>query len=136
MKKTILEVYALAVCFVTLTCFVIVAGIASYSLVAVIKPEFTLNSWQYSMHQTNDAFWSGNGRPTPFAMPDDRKAEKSERPSEAELTKRREESYRRAIANEQRDGSQSLVKCLIIILIDASVFWLHWVIGRRARSAT
>lgn len=131
MKKTILEIYALAVCFMTVTCFVIVLGIAAYSLLAVAKPEFTIDSWQYSAHQTNDAFWNDGCTGRTFCAPQDKKAE---RPPESELTRRREESLARILANEQRDSAQLLVKCLIVILIDAATFLLHWLLARRARA--
>lgn len=128
MKKSILEIYALAVCFVTVVCFVVTLGIATYSVLEIAKPEFTLNSWQYSQHQTNDAYWNNcsGGR---YCGPEEKK---KERPSEPELTKQREESFARALSNEQRDGSQTLVKCLIVLLIDAAAFALHWLLSRRA----
>ncbi len=130
MKKSILEIYALAVCFVTVVCFVVALGMAGYSVLEISKPDFTMNSWQYTQHQTNDAFWNGcaGGR---YCGPDEKK---KERPSEPELTKQREDSYSRALSNEQRDGAQTLVKCLIIMLIDAIVFAFHWVVSRRARA--
>lgn len=130
MKKSILEIYALAVCFVTVVCFVVALGIATYSILEIAKPEFTINSWEYVRHQTNDAYWNGcsGGR---YCGPEEKK---KERPSEPELTKQREESFARDLSNEQRDGSQTLVKCLIVLLIDAAVFSLHWLVSRRARA--
>jgi hypothetical protein len=44
-KKTILEIYALAVCFVTVICFVIALGIAAYGIVGIASPNFTISSW-------------------------------------------------------------------------------------------
>ncbi len=56
MKKSILEIYALSVCFVTLVCFVIVLGIGIYDLIQISNPEFTLNPHEYERHQSNEAF--------------------------------------------------------------------------------
>lgn len=131
MKKTILEIYGLAICFITVICFMVVSGIAIYKLLAVAKPDFTLDSWQYSMHQSNDAYWSQRSMPPPMAEP---LPKKLERPPENELTRQREDSYRRVLAAEQRDSFQTLVKCLIVLLIDAAAFMMHWVIARRARA--
>jgi hypothetical protein len=130
LKKSILEIYALAVCFVTVVCFVVALGIASYSVLEISKPEFTITSWQYSQHQTNDAFWNScsGGR---YCGSEEKK---KERPSEPELTKQREESFALVLLNEQRDASQTLVKCLIVILIDAAAFALHWLLSKRART--
>ncbi|MYM87089.1 hypothetical protein GTP91_07830 [Rugamonas sp. FT82W] len=130
MKKSILEIYALAVCFVTVVCFVVALGIATYSVLEIAKPDFTLSSWQYNQHQTNEAFWNGCGTNRYCGSEEKQK----DRPSEADLTKKRRESYERILVSEQRDGFQALVKCLIIMLIDLVVFGFHWVLARRARS--
>lgn len=130
MKKSILEIYALAVCFVTVVCFVVSLGIATYSVLEIVKPEFTVNSSQFSQHQTNDAFWDSCGA-NRYCGPE---AKKKDRPSEADVTKQRNDSYARVLASEQRDGSQVLVKCFIIMLIDLVVFGFHWVVARRARA--
>jgi hypothetical protein len=132
LKKSILEIYALAVCFFTVVCFVVALGIAAYSMLAIAKPEFTIDSWQYLRHQTNDAYWNGHSGGGPYFGPSEKNRE---RPSEPELTKEREESFARSLSNEQRSGSQTLVKCLIVMLIDATVFVLHWRVSWRARAS-
>ncbi len=130
MKKTALEIYALAVCFVTVVCFVATLGVGLYSILEIVKPQITLNSWQYERFQSNDAFWQqcGNAR---FCSEQDKK---KERPSEADLTKQREEEYSHALFREQRDGLQTLIKSLIVIVIDIAVFLVHWSLARRARA--
>ena len=129
MKKTILEVYALAVCFVTVTCFVVCLGIAGYSLVEIAKPDFTMTSYQFDQFQSNDAYWKDCGRK--YCSDDEKKRS---RPSEDELTKQRSEAFAQALVSEQRNGSQSLVKTLIVMFVDSLAFLAHWVIAKRARS--
>jgi hypothetical protein len=129
MKKTALGVYALAVCFVTVICFVITLGIALYSAVQIARPEFTLTGSDYTAHQTNDAYWNGCSGDRYCGGSDERK---KDRPGEAELTQQRTASYTRVLANEQRDGAQVLVKSLIVVFIDMAVFAFHWFIARRA----
>ena len=127
MKKSLLEIYALAVCFATIVCFVIALGVAIYSVVEIINPEFTLNSYQYNRYQSNDAYWLSR-------VGDYRNKEKEmQRPSEDELTKQRTEGYRLAIISEKRDGYQGFTKATIILLIDIVAFFIHWRIARRAR---
>ena len=58
MKKSLLEFYALAICFVTVVCLAIALGIATYGVIGMANPKFTLSSWVYTQHQTNDGFWS------------------------------------------------------------------------------
>ena len=128
MKKTVLEIYALAVCFVTVVCFVIALGIAAYAVVGIANPDFTMSSWVYTQHQTNDAFWNGPGSPQVHGVADEKS---KERPNEPELTKQREKSYERALASERRESSQAVVKSSIVMIIDIIVFFLHWLVARR-----
>ena len=127
MKKSLLEIYALAVCFATIVCFVIALGIALYSVVEITNPEFTMNSHIYRQYQSNDAYWQQNRYS--YAT----KEQEGQKPSEAELTKERTESYRLALISEKRDGFQGLTKTGIIILIDIIAFFIHWRMAQRAR---
>lgn len=129
MKKSILEIYALAVCFATIGCFVIALGIAVFDVIQIAKPEFTLSSYEYNRHQSNDAFWNN------CKQCDNDKKDK-QKPSDEELTKRRSESYRQAIQAERRDAFQGITKALIIIVIDIVFFMVHWRIARRSRETT
>jgi hypothetical protein len=128
-KKTILEIYALAVCFVTVVCFVVSLGIGTYSLIQIMAPGFTQSSWEYNRHLTNDAYWDSQQN---CGTAETRK----KRPGEAELMKQREDSLVRAVAGERREGAQALVKSLIVMLIDVVVFLAHWFVARRARNVT
>ncbi|MEW6714784.1 MAG: hypothetical protein AB1306_06815 [Nitrospirota bacterium] len=129
MKKSILEVYALAVCFATIVCFVIALGVTVYALVCIVNPEFTLSSYEYNRHQSNDAFWDS------YKDKYENKDKELQRPSEEDLTKQRTASYPQAIKSERRDGTQSLTIASIILVIDVVVFLIHWLIARRAREA-
>lgn len=122
MKKSLLEVYALAVCFVTIVCFAVALGIGLYDLVELGNPEFTLSSYVFERHQSNEAFvrpWS----------------KEKKRPSKEEITKQREESYQIELRKEQRSALQSLVQILIIIVIDVVVFSVHWRLAKRTRES-
>jgi hypothetical protein len=119
-RKSLLEIYALAVCFVTVVCFVIALGIGLYDLVELTNPEFTLRSHAYERHRSNEAFvrnW----------------AKDKKLPPEAEVTKLREESYREELRTEQRSALQSLVQILIVLIIDVVLFFVHWRLAKRAR---
>lgn len=49
MKTTIIETYALAVCFVFLVCMVIALGIGIYDVVEIINPESTISSCENAL---------------------------------------------------------------------------------------
>jgi hypothetical protein len=124
MRKTILEIYALAVCFFTVACFVISLGVGLYDLIEIVDPEFTLGGYEYERHQTNEAFAKQY------------KSRKEEVPPDDELTRLREESYRLALKNERRSGMQSLTQVVIIIIIDVMLFLFHWFLAKKARTAS
>jgi len=125
MKRSLLEIYALAVCFVTVTCLAIVTGIAIYDVVQIAAPEITLHSGQYERHQSNAAF-RNSYHPDPkrvAALP------------EVEMTKRRQESYISSLNAERRDGWQSLLRMAIIMVIDIIFFIVHWQLAKRVRES-
>ena len=128
MKKSILEVYALAVCFTAIICFVVALGISIYDFIQIVNPEFTLSSYKYNRHQSNDAFWAGTGD----CGSDDKE---KQRPNEEELTKKRLTSYQHAIKAERRDAFQSITLASIILAIDTILFLVHWRVAKRARES-
>jgi hypothetical protein len=123
MKRNLLEIYALSVCFVTLVCFVIALGVAVYDVIQILNPEFTLNAWQLEKHQSNEKFikdWPKN-KPVPLG---------------AKLTKLRQESYKQALRVERREALQSITWASIIIVLDVGLFWAHWRLAKRERASS
>jgi len=123
MKKSILEIYALAVCFVTVVCAVVALGIGIYDIVEMSNPEFTLAAYQFERHQTNEAFFS---RECDEQISDQ---------TEEQKTQQRLASYDRALKTESRNAVQSLVKIVIVLVIDICVFLIHWRIARYGRES-
>ena len=132
MKKSLVEMYALAVCFVTLICFAVALGIGIYDLVQITIPEFTINTYEYERRQSDAVFL---GSPRLPRLPQERSTE-TPAPSDEELERRREEIYQTALASEQRLGAQSLTMISIILFINLLVFIPHWFLVRRARVVT
>jgi len=122
MKKSLLEIYSLAVCFVTVICFAVALGIGAYDILEMSNPELTLKSYSYQQHQTNEAFTRNWGKD-------------KERPSEEEVTRMRNESYKVALEAERRDAVQSFIRVLIVLIIDVAIFLIHWKLAKRAREA-
>jgi hypothetical protein len=122
MKRTLIEIYALAVCFVALICAIITLGVGIYDFIEIANPKFTLSSHQYEQHQSNDAYFEN-----------DCKEGDKVAITEEEKTKKRLASFERALDSERRDAFQSLTRAVIILLIDAFVFLIHWRIARNAR---
>jgi len=123
MKKTLIEIYALAVCFVTIICFAISLGVGLYDLLEMSNPSFTLKAHQYEKHQTNDAFTKSW------------KKKRINKYSEEQITTKREESYRVELTKERRNAMQSFTRMLIIILIDLIIFFIHWKLAAKEKEA-
>lgn len=115
MRRSAIQIYALAVCFTTLMCFVIALGCAIYDVVRFAAPAFTLSGWQ--MYESNEQFVQ--------YWPD-----KKELP-EAELSRVRQSAYNDAIAGERHAAAQSGVFIAIILVIDAAAYLVHWRIAQR-----
>ena len=129
MKKTLLEIYALLICFGAVVCFSIWIGIGAYSLVGIFNPELTINSWVYERHQSNERFWKGkNNLANPF-LDREKTIKTPERPAEEILTKNRLESYQQALKVEIKDNKQTLLQTVIILLICILLFFAHWRLG-------
>ena len=134
MKKSILGIYALAVCFVALGCFVIALGIGVYDLIQIANPEFTINAYEYERHQSNEAFRGSPVRVLRGIAPGI-PIEPTDRPEE-EVTQQRQESYQAALRSERRRGMQSLIRIAIILMIDVLVFVPHWLLAKSTRAAS
>ncbi|MBS0358374.1 MAG: hypothetical protein JSS53_03770 [Proteobacteria bacterium] len=124
MKKSILEIYALAVCFVVIICFSVTLGRGIYDVIQIVNPSFTLSSWEYQRYQSNENFC------TNAAI---NKKANCASPNNIETTKMREAAYAIALKGEQRTGFQGLVTSLIVLLVSILIFIPHWMIARKSR---
>jgi hypothetical protein len=126
--KSKLEIYALCVCFAAMVCLVISGGIAGYSIFEIVTPELTLRAYEYDKYQTNDAYWKSKILCS--------KDEKSNiKPNEEELTKQRLETFAIEISGERREGFQSLIRCVMFLLVAGITLVIHWKIAQKARAA-
>ena len=96
--RPLIQIYALAVCFTTMMCFVVALGVALYDMVQIIAPSFTLQ--YYQPYESNDAFLQ--------YYPD-----KKERPGH-EITQLREQGLTTALQGERRTALQSVVFMLLL----------------------
>lgn len=127
MKKTILEIYAFAVCFFAVICFVFSFGFLVWNVVELSAPEFTIDNYNYQCHQSDDGYadcFSNAEKHTrdenPVAFP-----------TGAELTNKRLADYAQAIHAERRQAVQGIVQKVIMLLIIIGVFLIHWRLAKR-----
>jgi hypothetical protein len=116
MGRSIIQIYSLTVCFASLMCLVVTLGLASYDVVRITAPGFSVQDYMY--WQTDDQFL--------IYYPDKKDLPEPER---AVLR----ENYRRtALENERHAALQGLTFRAIIIGIDIVIFGVHWRIANRA----
>lgn len=122
MKKTTLEKYALLICFVATISIAISIILIIYNVVGVIKPNITMNSYEYAIHVDNDRFWDHETE----RMEATEQRPPKQRPAEQELTKMRTESYQRVINVNRHGHSHNLMGASITIIISLLLFFIHW----------
>lgn len=131
MKKTILEIYALAVCFLALACFIVLLGFAIWNLIGLTAPSFTINQQQYDCHLSEQAYedcisvewlYSREFNPKPV-------------PQGAALRAARQASYADLLRSEQRQSLQGLTLQLAMLAIVSLAFLGHWLLARRCRDS-
>lgn len=110
MGRSMIAIYSLIVCFCSLMCLMIVLGFGIYDVVRIAAPEFTVVD-QFSL-QTDEQYL--------VYYPD-----KKTLPA-AELAQLRRDQHLATIRYERHAALQRLVWVLIIGVIDAVVYALHW----------
>ncbi len=131
MKRKLLEIYALVVCFLAVGIFSITLALASWNVVEVTMPDFAINNYEYECHQSDEQFkecysaqhkYTRNKDPLIF-------------PSNEALTSKRKFSYEQALNSKERQSLQELVRMTIILFINLFVFIGHWFLAGRARKS-
>jgi hypothetical protein len=143
------RIYLLAVCFVSVVCVAIMAGVGLYSVLKVAAPELTLDTHSYNAHQSLDNFKSSHFYASrlhpqalfiPGAMGVTRSmsmrqsdmlinSETDAGPtplSDEEVEHLRLESYQMLIKNHKRSAMQELIRTAIVLLISGILFFVHW----------
>jgi hypothetical protein len=110
--RSLIQVYALLVCFCALMCFVIALGIGAYDVIEIAAPEFALVTYPYTASQLPELL---DGKPH----------------TDAERAAALAAYQRTNIEYQQQSALQSLVFVGIICAIDVVVFAIHWGIARQ-----
>lgn len=114
--RSLIQVYALMVCFCALMCFVVAMGIGAYDVIEIAAPEFTLQDATalYASYQVAPD-------PKDKRTPDQIAAAKAEQ-------------HRQAVIYTRHSAVQSLIFIGIVCAIDVVLFAVHWWIAMREAS--
>jgi hypothetical protein len=128
MRKSALEVYALAICFVTLAAMCFTGAVAVFSAVQITQPSLTLYPGQLQPYQSNEAFKAeAGGAPSQNVDPQDAGA------ADADLTQQRMKAMQDVIATEKAMGERNLVIQGLLFLLNLILFGWHWRMAGRER---
>jgi hypothetical protein len=143
------RIYLLAVCFVSVVCVAIMAGVGLYSLLKIAAPELTLDTHSYNAHQSLNNFKSshffasrfhpqalfipgamGVARSMPMRQSDmliNSQPDADPTPlSDEEVGHLRLESYQILIKNHKRSAMQELIRTAIVLVVSCILFFVHW----------
>lgn len=115
--RSLIQIYALAVCFCALMCFVIALGVGAYDVVEIAAPELTLTADRHACYPHASILTDGKTH------------------TEAELAEARAVQERWSLDYQRRSAIASLIFAAIVCAIDAFVFAVHWWIARREARA-
>ena len=126
-KKTIVQIYAAAVCFFSAAAGIISFIGAVHGALSFFAPQFFMSGEIHGAHQNNRAYIRWQTR-------EDRRwgrgAENNNAPplpeDEEELTVLRAESFAAEIAAEKHNAARSLINSLIAALLCGALFLPHW----------
>ena len=119
-RRSLPEIYALAVCFVAAIVLSISTIMILSNMAQIAAPEFFMSPHLARHYQSNHSYRL-------YLL--DRGMTKAG--DEADLTHLRQEEYADVVSGERRRGYQSVVRSLIVIFVLAIVFVLHWRLARR-----
>jgi hypothetical protein len=143
------RIYLLAVCFVSVVCVALTTGMGLYSLLKIVAPELTLDTYSYNAHQSLDNFkkshFYANGlHPQGLIVPGTMGIARSMPMRQSDMLKNsgpiadptplsneeveqlRLGSYRMLIKNHKRTAMQELIRTAIILLVSCTLFSVHW----------
>jgi hypothetical protein len=125
MKKSLLEIYALAVCFVA--AITALVGLISFANAGLVLAAPGVMMTVPPNLENNDAFWMSERTFDPATkayVP---------RPAEDKLTAMRQTRLDQQAASERRTALRTLIRMIVLSLIAGAFFFFHWRIARQER---
>ena len=128
--KNLLEIYALAVCFLSVVVFVIISGIGSWGVIEWLAPDFAMSSHNYACYQSDEAYSDCLKDRTYY------NENQEEIPKGEELTRRRLSKYQNDLVATKLSGQQTVFRMSIFLVIGLVIFFVHWSLASKVRNKT
>ena len=118
MKKTLVEIYALLVCFASIFIVIVNAATGLYSAVRATQPTITVDGYAYRRSLSDEDFMQ--------AWP-----QQSAKPHPADVPALRKAAYAQALDIESRGGLNVFISSFMYVVAAGLVFGLHWRLAQR-----
>ena len=123
MKLKFLYTYTVIILVVSIIYLLVSVPAATWGLIKVAAPEFTMNEHEYRAHVNNTFFCEANRQ---FCKPNTTGSKTDiEPPTEKAITEQREASLEVVIQSERRSGLQDIVNWGLGGLFAAFLFYTH-----------
>ena len=128
------RIYALTVCFTTITCMTVSLGIGLYDVLQMTFPDLMMDTYQAQMLRSDDSFrQSYQNNPGAFSLqasgmihlPMTAKPDGAP-PSDEEVSRLRLERLDAAHSSIRYAAKRSLLQIFIILLVSGPLFYVHW----------
>ena len=135
MPRSLIAIYAAAVCFAAAVCMSIAAGVTLYSIVRVAAPQLTSGMYQNLAQLPPPNASAVRIVPNSYVPPPGVYMPPPPPPlTTSQLAENREAALRSALVTERSSGTRSLILWAITLLVSAVAWLLHWRILRDARA--
>lgn len=124
MSRSIVAIYAAAVCFASVGCMAIALGVFAHSTVSLVAPSLTMPPVSAARYEPQPHFAPPSGAEPPRLVP-------AAPLSEAELLKRRAAAHEVAIQDEVAGAGRSMLRWGIVSIVAGILFFAHWRILRK-----
>lgn len=150
MKNNLIKIYALAVCFVTISCIAITSGFALHKVAIYVWPELGIESHVYAAYRSTDSYRNsphlysvtmagyrravfGLNRPglTITEQSVDQNTDPRITMTDEEVEILRISQYAELLHQTIFDATKSLLRYIIILVVCAPLFFIHWRIAKR-----
>ena len=118
MKKNLIEIYALLVCFASVFFLLVNTATALQGGLRAVQPAMTVDGYTIQRSTSNEAYMEG--------WPKERPA-----PAASDISALRKALYDQALASEQRSGLYLFTSSFAFVIAAGLVFGLHWQLAQR-----
>jgi hypothetical protein len=122
-KRNLIELYALLVCFASIFFLIVSGAITLYQLVRVVEPSLMVDGYTYRRGFSDALFMETWPKERPV-------------PDPATVTRLRKEAFDLGLEIERHTALNHLGSSLMYLVCSGLVFWLHWRLAEREHAAS